>query len=62
VTEGRSLIMSGKPGRGESYLAIAIACRAIQNGLYAFCATAAALIDDLSAAFRAGELRNALPL
>jgi len=54
--------MSGKPGRGESYLAIAIACRAIQNGLYAFCATAAALIDDLSAAFRAGELRNALPL
>ena len=32
VTEGRSLIFSGKPGRGKTHLAIAIAYRAIQNG------------------------------
>jgi DNA replication protein DnaC len=42
-------------------LAIAIAYRAIQNGFDAFFTTAAALIDDLSAAFRTGELANALP-
>ena len=29
VTEGRSLILAGKPGRGETHLAIAIAYRAI---------------------------------
>ena len=56
VTEGRSLIFSGKPGRGKTHLAIAVAYRAIQNGFDAFFTTAAALIDDLSAAFRAGEL------
>ena len=32
VTEGRSLILCGKPGRGKTHLAIAIAYRAIQNG------------------------------
>ena len=42
-------------------MAIAIAYRAIQNDFDAFFTTAAALIDDLSAAFRAGELANALP-
>jgi DNA replication protein DnaC len=61
VTEGRSLILAGKPGRGKTHLAIAIAYRAIQNDFDAFFTTAAALIDDLSAAFRAGELANALP-
>jgi DNA replication protein DnaC len=61
VTEGKSLILAGKPGRGKTHLAIAIAYRAIQNGFDAFFTTAAALIDDLSAAFRAGELTNALP-
>lgn len=61
VTEGRSLILSGKPGRGKTHLAIAIAYRAIQNGFDAFFTTAATLIDDLSAAFRAGELAQALP-
>jgi replication-associated recombination protein RarA len=60
-TEGRSLILAGKPGRGKTHLAIAVAYRAIQNGFDAFFTTAAALIDDLSAAFRAGELANALP-
>jgi DNA replication protein DnaC len=61
VTEGRSLILVGKPGRGKTHLAVAVAYRAIQNGFDAFFTTAAALIDDLSAAFRAGELANALP-
>ena len=60
VTEGRSLIFSGKPGRGKTHLAIAIAYRAIQNGFDAFFTTAATLIDDLSAAFRAGQLAEAL--
>ena len=61
VTEGRSLILAGKPGRGKTHLAIAIAYRAIQNGFDAVFTTAAALIDDLSAAFRVGELAQALP-
>ena len=61
VTEGRSLILAGKPGRGKTHLAIAITYRAIQNGFDAFFTTAAALIDDLSAAFRAGQLADALP-
>jgi DNA replication protein DnaC len=60
VTEGRSLIFTGKPGRGKTHLAIAIAYRAIQNGFDAYFTTAAALIDDLSNAFRAGEFGQAL--
>jgi DNA replication protein DnaC len=62
VTEGRSLIFAGKPGRGKTHLAVAIAYRAIQNGFDAYFTTAATLIDDLSAAFRRGELADALPL
>lgn len=60
VTEGRSLILTGKPGRGKTHLAVAIAYRAIQNGFDALFVTAAELIDDLSAAFRAGRLAEAL--
>lgn len=48
VTEGRSLILLGKPGRGKTHLAVAIAYRAIQNGFTARFVTAAELIDDLS--------------
>ena len=60
VTEGRCLILLGKPGRGKTHLAVAIAYRAIQNGFDALFVTAAELIDDLSAAFRHGQLRQAL--
>ena len=60
VTEGRCLILTGKPGRGKTHLAVAIAYRAIQNGFDAFFVTAAELIDDLSAAFREGRLAAAL--
>jgi len=55
VTEGRSLILAGKPGRGKTHVAIAIANRAIQYGFDAFFTTAPALIDDLSAAFAAAS-------
>jgi DNA replication protein DnaC len=60
VTEGGSVIFEGKPGRGKTHLAIAIACRALQNGFEALFTTAADLIDDLSAAGRDGRLREAL--
>ena len=60
VTEGRSVILEGKPGRGKTHLAIAIAYRAMQNGFDALFTTAAELIDDLSAASREGRLREAL--
>lgn len=60
VTEGRCLILLGKPGRGKTHLAVAIAYRAIQNGFDAHFTTAAELIDQLSAAFRQGCLGEAL--
>jgi len=60
VTEGRSLVLLGKPGRGKTHLAVAIAYRAIQNGFEALFVTAAELIDELSAAFRHGRLAEAL--
>jgi DNA replication protein DnaC len=60
VTDGRCLVLSGKPGRGKTHLAIAIAYRAIQNGFDALFTTAAALIDDLSAAGSKNQFRDAL--
>ena len=60
VTEGRCLIFGGRPGRGKTHLAVAIAYRAIQNGFDALFVTAAELIDDLSAAFRDRRLTDAL--
>ncbi|MSP55907.1 MAG: hypothetical protein EXR69_09935 [Myxococcales bacterium] len=49
----------GQPGRGKTHLAVAIGYRAIQNGLTARFVGASALIDELSAASRAGRLREA---
>jgi DNA replication protein DnaC len=60
VTGGHSVILEGKPGRGKTHLAIAIAYRALQNGFDALFVTAAALIDELSAAGRDGHLRDAV--
>lgn len=60
VTEGHSVILEGKPGRGKTHLAIAIAYRAMQNGFDARFVTAAKLIDELSLATRDGALRDAL--
>lgn len=59
VSEGRNLILSGKPGRGKTHLAVAIGYRAIQNGFTARFVGASALIDELGAASRAGRLREA---
>ena len=61
VTEGRSLILQGKTGRGETHLAVAIAYRAIQKGFDAFFTTAAQLIEDLSNASQHGRLHKVLP-
>jgi DNA replication protein DnaC len=60
VTEGHALILEGKPGRGKTHLAIAIAYRALQNGFDALFTTAAELIDHLSTASREGDMRDAL--
>jgi DNA replication protein DnaC len=60
VTEGRSLILGGRSGRGKTHLAVSIAYRAIQNGYEARFTTAAQLIDELSAAARAGRLNEVL--
>lgn len=60
VSEGRCLILSGKPGRGKTHLAIAIAYKAIQNGFEVVFTTAAALIEELSNASRSGKLREAV--
>lgn len=57
VTEGGAVILEGKPGRGKTHLAVAIAYRALQNGFDALFTTCADLIDDLSAASRDGKLR-----
>ena len=60
ITEGRAAILLGKPGRGKTHLAIAIAYRALQNGFDVMFATAAELIDDLSTASREGRMRDVL--
>lgn len=60
VTQGSCLILSGKPGRGKTHLAVALGYRAIQNGFDALFVTAAQLIDQLSAAFGQGNMAQAL--
>ncbi len=60
VEDGRSVILLGKPGRGKTHLAIAMAYKAIQNGYEAFFTTAAALLNGLHRGARAGELEEAL--
>src|SRR6201998_3786683 len=60
VTEGRSLILYGKEGRGKTHLAVSIGYMAIQHGFETLCATAAELIEELSNASRRGQLQEAL--
>ncbi|MBE2254201.1 MAG: ATP-binding protein, partial [Myxococcus sp.] len=59
-TQGQNVVLHGRPGRGKTHLAIAIAYRAIQLGFEARFVTAAELIDDLSGAGAQGRLREAL--
>jgi DNA replication protein DnaC len=60
VSEGRSAIFSGPPGRGKTHLAVAVAYRAIQNGFEARFTSADELIGALSHAALAGRLEAAL--
>jgi DNA replication protein DnaC len=60
VSEGRSAILSGPPGRGKTHLAVAVAYRAIQNGFEAFFTSADEMIGTLSHAALAGRLEEAL--
>lgn len=60
VSEGRSLILLGRTGRGKTHLAVAIGYRAIQNGFETLFTTAAQLIEDLSNASLQGRLHQAL--
>jgi DNA replication protein DnaC len=60
VTEGRSLILYGKTGRGKTHLAVAIGYRAIQNGFETLFTTAAELIEELSNASKQGHLQESL--
>jgi DNA replication protein DnaC len=60
VTEGRSLILHGKTGRGKTHLAVAIGYRAIQNGFETLFTTAAELIEDLSNASKRGHRQESL--
>ena len=62
VSEGRSAIFSGPPGRGKTHLAVAVAYRAIQNGSEAFFTSADELIGALSHAALTGRLEAALEL
>ena len=61
VTEGRSLVLHGKEGRGKTHLAVAIGYRAIQNGFETLFTTAAELIEDLSNASQKGRLHESVP-
>jgi DNA replication protein DnaC len=60
VSEGRSLILYGKTGRGKTHLAVAIGYRAIQNGFETLCTTAAELVEELSNASKKGCLQESL--
>ena len=50
ITDGRTLVLIGKPGRGKTHLAVSTAYRHIQIGFEALFVTAAKIIDHLSAA------------
>jgi DNA replication protein DnaC len=60
VEEGRGAVLLGRPGRGKTHLAIAIAYRAIQNGYEALFETAAALLGKLHKAQASGRLEEVL--
>jgi DNA replication protein DnaC len=60
VSEGRSAIFTGPPGRGKTHMGVAIAYRAIQNGFEARFTTADELIGSLSKAAAEARLETAL--
>jgi len=54
VTECRSAILLGRPGRGKTHLAIAFAYKAIQNGFVARFVTVAEMLNELHRAHAHG--------
>lgn len=60
VTRGESLILTGKPGRGKTHLAVAIAQRAIEHGHHARFVSASRLVESISAQIARGRGRSAL--
>lgn len=62
VEDSRSVILLGKPGRGKTHLAIAMAYKAIQNGYEAFFTTAAAALNQLHRGASSGEFEETLAL
>ena len=60
VPSGRNLVLQGRPGRGKTHLAIAIAHKAILHGYDALFMTAAELIEDLCTAADAGGFQERL--
>jgi DNA replication protein DnaC len=61
VSEGRCLVLLGRPGRGKTHLAIGIAYKAIQNGFDARFVTLAAMLNHLNKASRQGDFDEAMP-
>jgi DNA replication protein DnaC len=60
ITEGRTILLIGKPGRGKTHLAVAIAYQHILNSFEVLFVTAAKMIDELSGAASAGRFNQAL--
>lgn len=60
ISDGRAIIFIGKPGRGKTHLAVAIAYRQILSSFEVLFVTAAKMIDELSVAARDGHLTAAL--
>jgi DNA replication protein DnaC len=57
---GQNLILQGRPGRGKTHLAIAIAYKAILHGAEALFTTASALIEELCVAADRGHFQEVL--
>lgn len=59
VAKGESLILTGKPGRGKTHLAVAIAQRAIEHGYDALFVSASRLVDSVASHVARGRGRAA---
>lgn len=59
VAKGESLIVTGKPGRGKTHLAVAIAQRALEHGYDVLFESASRLIDSVTCHVARGRGRGA---